>query len=665
MFRKETNLKNIHQMHQIRLEPDMYGGTKANPNHMIQEALDNAIDQVLLGKADHVYVTLHSDGSASVLDNGEGMPVNAIKTVYGDTMPLARVAWTVPNSSSHYGQKAQTSAGKNGIGMKYTTATSDWFVGEIWRNGLYYKDEYEQNPTAGDHETVLRYLTPTNKKHELIGHKFKETPHNIEHGTRVRFLPDSTIYESIEFNKKQLKERLKQQAYIHAGIHLVFCDENTGEEITYYEPDGLRAYVEELRRTEIEKPFTTQIHEVHQRIHLDEDNFFEATVAFAYTNTDEKSIVSFVNAINTPDDGTHVTGFKNGLTKLLNDYNTKLGISKKRLEARDLHSGLVAVVSALHTKPQYTGQTKDKLDNADALTAMQTIMTKAGAMELDKAIIDVETILKQALQRANTREQFENLKNVNTKSKDAVMKVAKKLRPARKIGPKIAQDKDAIVSLYITEGDSPSGGAIRMRINDDKLKIYQAVLPLKGKIINAEKSQPKDVFANEEIQTIVATLGCGVGAECDPDKLNYNEVIIMTDADVDGAHIRLLLYTFFCKYMRPIVEAGYIHIAETPLFINTYKDGKHDFTYTEAEQKEYLKKHKPKEVQRLKGIGELSDALVAETAITPGYRRLKQVITPDFESDADLIRLFQGKDVSPRRRYIEEHAKFVNREFLN
>ena len=663
-----STVKNIHQMHQIRLEPDMYGGTKANPNHTIQEALDNAIDQVLSGNADHIYVCLHEDGSASVMDNGAGMPVTPIKTVYGDTMPLARVAWTVPNSSSHYGQKAQTSAGKNGIGMKYTTATSKWFVGEIWRDGLYYKDEYEQNENAHEHQTVLTYKTPVNSKYELIGTPFETGPFGIKHGTRVRFYPDDSVYESIEFNKKKLKERLKQQAYLHANLKITFIDEINNEAVSYHEPDGLRAYVEHIRQKEVEKPFITSIHEIKQRIQLDEENYFEAHVAFAYTNSDEKTVVSFVNAIHTPDDGTHVQGFKNGLTKLLNDYNDKLSVSKERLSANDLQAGIVAIVSALHTKPQYTGQTKDKLDNANAVTAMQNIMSQAGAMELDKNIIDVETILKQALSRANARKQFESLKGVNTKSKDAIMKVAKKLSPARKIGPKIASDKDTIVSLYITEGDSASGGAIRTRINDDALKIYQAILPLRGKIVNAIKNKPNTVFANEEIQTIVATLGCGVAAECDLSNLNYNEIIIMTDADVDGAHIRLLLYTFFCHYMRPLVEAGMIYFAETPLFIN-YLDSKkktHHFTYTEQEQKEWLSKNKkPYEVKRLKGLGELNDEEISETAITPGYRRIIRVTTEDFDSDYELLQLFQSNEVAPRRKYIENHAQFIKREFLN
>lgn len=653
-----TKIQNINQLQQIRLAPDSYGGDVSIPNHMLQEALDNAIDQALLGKADHIWIGIHADGSASITDNGDGIPFSVATTVTGEKIPTARMAWTVPNTSSHYGQTATTSIGKNGIGMKFTTATAEWFIGEAWYDNKHYKDEYHLKESSEPHEVPFEYITPLNSKH-TIDPDDEPAPFGIEHGTRVRFYPDTTIYRSIVFDTNDLYDKLHQQAFLNAGLKLTYINEYKNEAITFYEPDGLKAYITDIKsKNQPTTKFITDTHIIKQRIVIDEHKYYEAQIAFAYTNSDDTVIESFVNSVKTPDDGTHVSSFKSNLTKLLSGYylSLNLGNDKDKPTNKDLTTGLIAVVLAFYTNPLYSGQTKDKLTSPEATTCTKTIMEQAGALELDRSIPDVEAIIKQAIAHAKLRKQYENLTIPKDLNKRGKALADSKLEPARKIGPTVNAE------LFINEGLSASGSSIRRRINNTKLNLFQAILPLRGKVINAIKNTPDKVFENAEIAALVATLGCGVGKNCDPDKCNYRKIIIMTDADVDGEHIELLLLNFFMVYMRPLVEKGMVYINRTPLFINELKT-KEVYTWSQDEQNEFLKTHQPKSVTRNKGLGELGDDRT-ELFLTPGTRRLYQLETADFETSYELLKLFESGEVAPRRKYIEQHARYANREML-
>lgn len=654
---KEQKILNINQMQQIRREPDMYGGTKTNPDHMVQEAFDNAIDQVLLGNADRIIVGFHKDGSASIMDNGGGIPFSMTKTATGETMPTARMAWTIPNSSSHYQQVATTSIGKNGIGMKYTTATSSWFTGEAWRDGNYYKDHYETTPLTDDEDELYQspiiYTTPV----KSIKQDFDGTiPFGFTSGTRVSFLPNEDIYDSTVFNRSDIKERLHQQAFLNKGLTITLIDEFDNTAISFFEPDGLKGYIKFLSEHELQ----TEIIEFEQKVETSENNYISAKIALAYNQSSENKLVSFVNSVRTPDDGTHVNGFYTGWARLMNDYASKFNLAKDTIESRDLKAGITAVVLAFHTKPQYAGQTKDKLANADATQALIKITKEAGAFTMDHYPKDIEFIIKKALEAQAFRKQLDSFDTKQLNSKEAKKVVAKKVAGAATTGLVDRQGNKLLTEIFAVEGDSAGGGIQRKRINNPKRRIYQAVLPLRGKVISSFNNSAEKVFANAEIAAIVTTLGCGVGKDYNESKLNYDKFIITTDADVDGDDIALLLLTFFFKHMPQFVKDGHLYLAVTPLYVNHIDKKNVHFTYTETEQKEWLSKNKPIKVNRNKGLGELEDKMVYTTICNPETRKLIRLQPDDFDASLGLLELFKGPDAAPRREYIENHYDRVD-----
>lgn len=651
--------KHLDPLVHIRTRPGMYITHVQNPIIITREIIDNAIDEVMVGAAKNIWVTMHNDGSISVMDDGRGMPVDLVE-YNGTHIPNARMSWTIPNSGTHYDvDVSSTSSGTHGIGSKTTLATSDKFTGEIWLNGKYYFDEYVYDPKTGQPGVPTVDLKPDGS---YVAHRqtAENTPEGITHGTRVRFWPSEDIFTSTLLDWEWLQSHMHQQAYLHTGLTTHIVNEYENESFDYYEEDGLQAYLQTLIDESDGQPIT-QIHEFTGEIRT-ETTRLTADVAFVWTNSRNITEIGVTNSVNNHQGGTHIDGFNNGIMKLLNKYVTKLGLAKETLEARDTRPGLIAIVNVTYSEPMYASQTKDLLTNPEVKSDMNKITMTQASFELDKYIQDVQAIVKQAVARADARKSVDDLSSIKLDNKSLTMQISEKLSPAKKIGPNVNAE------LYIVEGDSAAGGLKRTRIQDPVSKLYQAIMPIRGKIVNAAKAPASKVFENTEIATIITALGAGFGNKFDESKLNYDKLIIATDADADGAQIAELLRMFFFKYMRPFIENGHVYRAMSPLYINLVKDpdakGKYKeiYTYDENEQDKFLsstEKSDIKEISRYKGLGEMDDSLVKKTLITPGTRRLYQFTMSDFDAAYANAELFMGKDVGPRRKYLFENAEFA------
>lgn len=652
--------KHLDPLVHIRTRPGMYITHVQNPIIITREIIDNAIDEVMAGAATNIWVTIHNDGSISVRDDGRGMPVTPIE-VNGKMMPNARASWTVPNTGSHYDvDRSSTSSGTHGLGSKTTLATSDKFTGEVWLDGKYYYDEYVYDAATGQPGVPTIDLKPDGS---YVGHRQTpdNTPADYLHGTRVRFWPSEDVFTSTMLDWEWLKKHMHQQAYLHSGLTTHVINEYENESIDYYEKDGLKAYLQTLLDASDGQPIT-QIHQFTGELNT-ETTRLTADVTFAWTNSRNITEIGVTNSVNNHQGGTHIDGFNNGIMKLLNKYVTKLGLAKESLEARDTRPGLVAIVNITYSEPMYASQTKEMLTNPEIKTDMTKITMTQAQLEMDKYIQDIQAIVKQAVARAAARKSVDDMSNIKLDNKSLTMQVSEKLSPAKKTGPSVNAE------LFIVEGDSAAGGLKRTRIQDPVSKLYQAIMPVRGKIVNAAKATPEKVFANTEIATIITALGAGFGKNFDESKLNYDKLIIATDADADGAQIAELLRMFFFKYMRPLIENGHVYRVMSPLYINLVKDPdakgktKEVYTYDQNEQDAFLSatdQNDIKEIRRYKGLGEMNDPLVKKTMIMPGTRRLYQFTVNDFDAAYNNAELFMGKDVAPRREYLFENAEFAD-----
>lgn len=651
--------KHLDPLVHIRTRPGMYITHVQNPIVITREIIDNAIDEVMVGAAKNIWVTIHNDGSISVRDDGRGMPVTPIE-VNGKMMPNARASWTVPNTGSHYDlDRSSTSSGTHGLGSKTTLATSDRFIGEVWLNGKYYQDEYVFDPVTGQPGVPTVDLKPDGS-YQAHRQTPENTPADFTHGTRVRFWPSEDVFDTTILDWDWLNKHMHQQAYLHNGLTTHLLNEYDNQSVDYYEEDGLKAYLQTLIDASDGQPIT-QIHEFTGEINT-EDTKLTADVAFVWTNSRNVTEIGVTNSVNNHQGGTHVDGFNAGIMKLLNKYADKLSLAKDTLEARDTRPGLIAVVNVTYSNPMYNSQTKDLLTNPEVKQDMNKITMSQASFELDKYIQDVQAIIKQAVARADARKNVDDLSKIKLDNKSLTMQVSEKLAPAKKTGPSVTAE------LYIVEGDSAAGGLKRTRIQDSVSKLYQAIMPIRGKIVNAAKASPNKVFSNTEIATIITALGAGYGNKFDESKLNYDKLIIATDADADGAQIAELLRMFFMKYMRPLIENGHVYRVLSPLYINFVKDNKAKgklrevYTYDQNEQDAFLSQTNEadiKEIRRYKGLGEMNDPLIKKTMITPGSRRLYQFTIDDFDNAYENAELFMGKDVAPRREYLFENAEFA------
>lgn len=600
-------------------------------HHCIWEVVDNSIDEAMAGFCTEIKVTLHKNGYISVEDNGRGIPV--------DIHPEKNIsALRVLCTSLHSGGKMdnsvyKTSGGLNGMGLFLTVACSEKAVVEVSRDGKLYYDEYENG-------------FPVTKLTAKGGLPVRKGVSTTKTGTKVYFKGDSEVFECTEYKPDLIKKHLHTSAYLNSGVSLIFINENTGEETVYHETEGIVGYIKDI--TKDENP-------LFEPIHLQgKSNNIEAEIALQYIE-DGEVIISYTNSVANVDGGEHETGFKSGFTKLINNYVKDMNYLKGKetsFKGKDVRFGMIAIISLKHPSPQFEGQTKTKLGNTDAKYALEEIIQTQGALFFDRNLECLNIILENASKSMSIRNKTDKIKSL-AMSKENQLQTNGKLAACLS---KKTEDNE----LFIVEGDSAGGTA-----KTGRNRKYQAILPLRGKVLNVEKSTMDKSLANKEIQTIILALGCGYGNDFDISKLKYNKVIIMTDADVDGHHIRSLLMTLFYKFMPELIQEGHLYKAIPPLYKITSGKGKKEsfvYAYSDRELEEIKSKTSNiKGIQRYKGLGEMSAEQLWETTMNPETRTLAKIAIDDIFETSDMTKLFMGPKADRRKELILNHGE----EFFN
>ncbi|HFI0644608.1 TPA: DNA topoisomerase IV subunit B [Streptococcus suis] len=643
MAKKEININNYNDdaiqvlegLDAVRKRPGMYiGSTDGNGlHHMVWEIVDNAVDEALSGFGDRIDVTINKDGSLSVSDRGRGMPVG----MHATGKPTVEVIFTVLHAGGKFGQGGyKTSGGLHGVGSSVVNALSSWLEVEITRDGAVYKQRFEQ---GGKPVTTL----------EKIG-----TAPKSKTGTKVTFMPDDTIFSTTDFKFNTIAERLKESAFLLKQVTMTLTDERTGEQEEYHYENGVQDFVSYLNE---DKETLTPV------LYFEgEDVGFQVQVAMQYNDGYSDNILSFVNNVRTKDGGTHETGLKLAITKAMNDYARKTNLLKekdKNLEGSDYREGLSAVLSILVPEEhlQFEGQTKDKLGSPLARPVVDGIVSDKLTFFLLENGELASNLVRKAIKARDAREAArkarDESRNGKKNKKDKGL-LSGKLTPAQSKNP-------AKNELYLVEGDSAGGSAKQGR--DRK---FQAILPLRGKVINTAKAKMADILKNEEINTMIYTIGAGVGSDFTLEDVNYDKIIIMTDADTDGAHIQTLLLTFFYRYMRPLVEAGRVYIALPPLYKMSKGKGKTEkiaYAWSDGELEDLRKDFgKGFILQRYKGLGEMNADQLWETTMNPETRTLIRVTIEDLARAERRVSVLMGDKVEPRRKWIEDNVKFTLEE---
>lgn len=627
----DASIQVLEGLEAVRKRPGMYiGSTDARGlHHLVYEVVDNAVDEALSGYGDEIKVIIHKDGSISVQDFGRGMPVG----MHTSGIPTVEVIFTVLHAGGKFGQGGyKTSGGLHGVGASVVNALSEWLEVRIVRDGI----EYRQRFVNGGHpEGTLEKIGKTKEKN----------------GTTVRFLPDKGIFSTTKFSYDTLAERLRESAFLLRGVKISFTDlrEDDKEDVFHYE-EGIKEFVEYLNE---EKDVLTPI------IYFSgEKEMIEVEVALQYNDGFSETILSFVNNVRTKDGGTHEAGMKAALTKALNEYARKVGLLKEKdrnLEGSDFREGLASVLSIRVPEHllQFEGQTKEKLGTPAARTAVDNAISEQLGFYLQENNETSQLLVRKAIKAREAREAArkarEESRNGKKKKKGESL-LSGKLTPAQSKNPKKNE-------LYLVEGDSAGGSAKQGR--DRK---FQAILPLRGKVINTEKAKMQDILKNEEINTMIYTIGAGVGPEFSIEDCNYDKIIIMTDADTDGAHIQVLLLTFFYRYMKPLIEAGKVYIALPPLYKVSKGTGKKEvieYAWTDEELQTVTEKvGRGYMLQRYKGLGEMNADQLWETTMDPETRTLVQVRIDDPAQAERRVTTLMGDKVEPRRKWIESHVQF-------
>ncbi|HHT7815392.1 TPA: DNA topoisomerase IV subunit B [Streptococcus suis] len=643
MAKKEIDINNYNDdaiqvlegLDAVRKRPGMYiGSTDGNGlHHMVWEIVDNAVDEALSGFGDRIDVTINKDGSLSVSDRGRGMPVG----MHATGKPTVEVIFTVLHAGGKFGQGGyKTSGGLHGVGSSVVNALSSWLEVEITRDGAVYKQRFEQ---GGKPVTTL----------EKIG-----TAPKSKTGTKVTFMPDDTIFSTTDFKFNTIAERLKESAFLLKQVTMTLTDERTGEQEEYHYENGVQDFVSYLNE---DKETLTPV------LYFEgEDAGFQVQVAMQYNDGYSDNILSFVNNVRTKDGGTHETGLKLAITKAMNDYARKTNLLKekdKNLEGSDYREGLSAVLSILVPEEhlQFEGQTKDKLGSPLARPVVDGIVSDKLTFFLLENGELASNLVRKAIKARDAREAArkarDESRNGKKNKKDKGL-LSGKLTPAQSKNP-------AKNELYLVEGDSAGGSAKQGR--DRK---FQAILPLRGKVINTAKAKMADILKNEEINTMIYTIGAGVGSDFTLEDVNYDKIIIMTDADTDGAHIQTLLLTFFYRYMRPLVEAGRVYIALPPLYKMSKGKGKSEkiaYAWSDGELEDLRKDFgKGFILQRYKGLGEMNADQLWETTMNPETRTLIRVTIEDLARAERRVSVLMGDKVEPRRKWIEDNVKFTLEE---
>ena len=625
-----SSIRILEGLEAVRTRPGMYIGSTSTRglNHLIYEIVDNSVDEHLAGYCDAIRVTLEADGSCTVEDDGRGIPID----MHAKGVSAERVVFTTLHAGGKFDNKAYaTSGGLHGVGSSVVNALSEHMTVRVRKGGIIYEDKYKQG----------------RPDQELVGGLLPAVGKAKGSGTTINFLPDPTIFEKTRFKEEEIKSRLHETTYLNPNLTIVYEDKRPGTEevVTFHEPDGIAGFVRELNKSDETVTDIIYFKGKYESI--------EVECAFQYIRDFREEIMGFCNNIYNSEGGTHLTGFKTAFTQVINGYARELGVLKDKdvnYTGADVRNGMTAVIAIKHPDPRFEGQTKTKLDNPDASKAVSQVTADEATHYFDRNLEQLKAVIECAERAAKIRKSEAKAKtNMLTKPKfsfDSNGKLAN------------CESRDASkCEIFIVEGDS-AGGSAKMARN----RMYQAILPIRGKILNVEKASMDKVLANAEIKSMINAFGCGFsegyGQDFDITKLRYDKIIIMADADVDGAHISTLLLTLFYRFMPELIYEGHVYVAMPPLYkAMPKKEGEEgEYLYDDAALSRYRKTHSGFTLQRYKGLGEMDPQQLWETTLDPANRRLRKIQIDDGRMASEMTGLLMGTDVPPRRDYIHAHA---------
>jgi DNA gyrase subunit B len=667
-----SNITVLEGLTPVRERPAMYIGSTDSRglHHLVYEVVDNSIDEALAGYCTLISVTINKDGSVLVVDNGRGIPVDTMEKNHKSAL---EVVLTVLHAGGKFDKESyQVSGGLHGVGVSVVNALSNWLSARVYRNGNIYEMRFSQgkptSPLTSRRETLAEMITRHEQWFGIPVSFRRAAPHGtgpgdsdeedrqlflVQHGAKmtgtiIHFVPDATIFETTTFDYDILAHRLRELAFLNAGLTIKISDERSGDRAAYCYAGGLVEFVKYLN--EGSECLHSNPIDISKK---DTENKLELEVAMQYTTAYDEKLFPYVNSVNTREGGTHLEGFRSAITRAINTVAKRNGLIKENspltLRGEDVREGLTSVISVKMANPQFEGQTKMRLGNSSVKGIVDSLVYAALTEYFDENPKVLQIIIEKALSAAKAREAARNARDLaRRKSSLESSGLPGKLADCSERDP-------AKSEIYIVEGDSAGGSAKQGR--DRK---FQAILPLKGKILNVEKAGEHQILKNAEIQTLISAIGTGIGEKFDAERARYHRIVIMTDADVDGAHIRTLLLTFFYRYMLKLIEAGYVFIAQPPLFrIAKGKEEKYVYKEEEMQKVSASLGEKGVSIQRYKGLGEMNAQQLWDTTMDPEFRIFKQVTIEDAMEANEMFKILMGKDVETRKNFIIRHAKEV------